>query len=530
MHRARMRLNPDGLICGARAAVVRRLLSRDRFGTVRAMAVFSTNEPEVTDRLIQLEAEGWIRFDGQRDGEDWWETTEQGNRLSATKILKRITTAEGWKIVERLLAETRSINSEPMRSFRVTAIYLFGSMVTGTEDGTVGDVDVVVSNEWRRLPKTDLAAIEKAEGIDKARGLSRFFWGSDRIKAQLRRTSRYVTLHDSADLRLPGNVFRQIYAFDVGQESEVAFDPTDQLHPDPLNDAPEAKTGSPATVAQKTRSWPEVRVGQQVSIDGRSGQRAQHLWQNGLSATEIAHQTHVEPEHVEAYLASCAFKELRTPIIQPSLSGTLSSILPVDANFGIFADVGIGRGVGVTRTSAFKSDPYEHLGRAFLTYAADIYVGDAQPEAVHALIVATKAASIWRGKMKGRAGRLALEVTASSRADGGSKLAKTAVDFRSLEAPMTAALEQLWERREPSDTTMTLLVQMDRADRSRVRLRRRTPDGAIETRAPSDATASINKVLREIRARWAANFDGRDHYTLSLVRYSDDDDAEDFEL
>lgn len=95
---------------------------------------------------------------------------------------------------------------------------------------------------------------------------------------------------------------------------------------------------------------------------------------------------------------------------------------------------------------------------------------------------------------------------------------------------MTAALEQLWERREPSDTTMTLLVQMDRADRSRVRLRRRTPDGAIETRAPSDATASINKVLREIRARWAANFDGRDHYTLSLVRYSDDDDAEDFEL
>jgi predicted nucleotidyltransferase len=56
--------------------------------------------------------------------------------------------------VDEVIEMARVINREPERSRRIKEIRLFGSVLTGSQDETVGDVDMVVLVERRVLPRS----------------------------------------------------------------------------------------------------------------------------------------------------------------------------------------------------------------------------------------------------------------------------------------------------------------------------------------------------------------------------------------
>ncbi len=157
-----MKIETDELICGIRPAVLKKVLKHDRFDTLRLMQVVGLGEPDASTALRCLAEQGWISFSENVEGVDWWETAQLAERLQATRLIKRFPISVGRKIVEDVVAEARRLNQEPQRSRRIQAIYLFGSVLTGDEQGLAGDIDLVVEVARRHLPKADLEALEQA--------------------------------------------------------------------------------------------------------------------------------------------------------------------------------------------------------------------------------------------------------------------------------------------------------------------------------------------------------------------------------
>jgi predicted nucleotidyltransferase len=254
-----MRVAADGLICGVSAVTLRGLLRREQFSTVDAMKAFLLAEPQVTDLMAAFENDGWIAYTGRSNGEDWWIVAAQGHRLTATKIVKRIPEALGWQLVTRLVDQARIVNAEPSRSQRISAIYLFGSLLTGSEDGTVGDVDVVVNTTRRAVPKEQFEKLRLAEIGDRRVGVGGWSFGPNAVKKALLKVSRSISIHDEADLQLPGVRYRQIYAFDAKQEREVPFDPEEQVHPEPFTEEDLVPTARRERFpGREFRPWPKA--------------------------------------------------------------------------------------------------------------------------------------------------------------------------------------------------------------------------------------------------------------------------------
>jgi hypothetical protein len=109
---------------------------------------------QASETLIALCEAGWICFNGTRDYIDYWMVSELGHRLLATPLVPRFPREEGHRIVAEVIEMARAINSEPERSRRIKEIRLFGSVLTGSHDETVGDVDMVVLVERRALPRS----------------------------------------------------------------------------------------------------------------------------------------------------------------------------------------------------------------------------------------------------------------------------------------------------------------------------------------------------------------------------------------
>jgi len=120
------------------------LLRKDRFDTPTAMNWLGLDEPEVTTTLKSLQKSGWIEFEGTSESIDYWRPGNKGQRLTATRLLKRISASEGRRILDRFVDEVRAINADPTKSRRVKTVLLFGSLLTGSQDGSIGDIDIVV--------------------------------------------------------------------------------------------------------------------------------------------------------------------------------------------------------------------------------------------------------------------------------------------------------------------------------------------------------------------------------------------------
>jgi hypothetical protein len=129
-------------ICGVRPAVLKSLLRKgyERFDTPTAMEHLELDEPAITTTLCALQQSGWVKFLGTRDGVDWWRPGTNGQRLLATVLLKRISRAQAQEILAQLIEEARAINADAAISSRIKQIVLFGSLLTGVPEDTVGDI------------------------------------------------------------------------------------------------------------------------------------------------------------------------------------------------------------------------------------------------------------------------------------------------------------------------------------------------------------------------------------------------------
>jgi DNA-binding PadR family transcriptional regulator len=104
-----MKVDAVKLISGIKPAVLKGLLRKDRFDTPTAMNWLGLDEPEVTTTLKSLQKSGWIEFEGTSESIDYWRPGNKGQRLTATRLLKRISAAEGRHILDRFVDEVRAI-------------------------------------------------------------------------------------------------------------------------------------------------------------------------------------------------------------------------------------------------------------------------------------------------------------------------------------------------------------------------------------------------------------------------------------
>lgn len=167
-----MKVDAVKLISGIKPVVLKGLLRKDRVDTPTAMNWLGQDEPEVTTTLKGLQKSGWIEFEGTSESVDYWRPGNKGQRLTATRLLKRISAAEGRQILDRFVDEVRAINADPTRSRRVKTILLFGSLLTGNQGGSIGDIDVVVEIAHRDLTEDVRKQLEKAEKLSKPAGLN----------------------------------------------------------------------------------------------------------------------------------------------------------------------------------------------------------------------------------------------------------------------------------------------------------------------------------------------------------------------
>ena len=158
-----MRVDREQTICGVKPAALKRLLQREAFSTVDAALEFGLSEPALSMAMRDLERGGWIEWSGRDRHIDRWRTADKGLRLCATRLIRRFPVSEGRAIVERVVDKAREMNAGPDRSRRIVRIILFGSVLTGRDDEDAGDIDLVIEVERRRLDRSALDVLEKAE-------------------------------------------------------------------------------------------------------------------------------------------------------------------------------------------------------------------------------------------------------------------------------------------------------------------------------------------------------------------------------
>jgi predicted nucleotidyltransferase len=222
-----MKVDAVKLISGIKPAVLKGLLRKDRFDTPTAMNWLGLDEPGVTTTLKGLQKSGWIEFEGTSESVDYWRPGNKGQRLTATRLLRRIAAAEGHQILERFIDEVRAINADPTRSRRVKTILLFGSLLIENQDGSIGDIDVVVEIGHRDVTENVRKALEKAEQLSKPAGLNfidSLYWPEILIRRRLAKISRYLSFHPASDLQIGTTSYQEVYSFDLQRECELRSD------------------------------------------------------------------------------------------------------------------------------------------------------------------------------------------------------------------------------------------------------------------------------------------------------------------
>ena len=242
-------------------------------------------EPLASTTLRQLAEEDWLSFDGTTSsGLECWKTGLHGRRLVATKIIKRFPVAEGLALLPKVIAEAERLNAE-RSSLRITSIWLFGSVLTGSPDDDAGDVDLVVNVARRPLSEKELEAIEAEEKLRAPPSQRSLFFDNQRMKEMLRaikKVSRRISVHVPSDVETLGLPYREIYRFDVDtdQRAEPAGDAAGRP-PETIGVDKQSSDQAPAIEAVAPPVMPNEPVSLDDPVDLETLLLAQHFWTVG---------------------------------------------------------------------------------------------------------------------------------------------------------------------------------------------------------------------------------------------------------
>lgn len=374
-----MRISAKDTICGLRPAKLKDLFARNDFSTLRAAKKLGMDVRQASETLIALCEAGWICFNGTRDYIDYWMVSELGHRLLATPLVPRFPREEGHRIVAEVIEMARAINSEPERSRRIKEIRLFGSVLTGSHDETVGDVDMVVLVERRVLPSDVFKELEHAECKEAPVGMDhvdQLFWSRKQILRRLKKVSRKLSLHDEDDLRALNAPYQTVYAYDAEKEREVPFDTA----------VKEAEIPTETTETASEFSWLDKRHEDRIDfpvmpakapkeayVRASALQQALHMWLRGAPIELIAKTVGMSKSGVSAYLASCHSRQPVDFKFDSSFRATVSQALEPQRDYwiGVKLDVLAPRQVMI-EVNAKRSDNRSIVGNARLGVNHDI--------------------------------------------------------------------------------------------------------------------------------------------------------------
>lgn len=289
---------------------LRTLLSgRKSFSTSYAMRILRLREPDATVKLIEMTRSGWIEYDGESKRIDWWKAARLGINFSMKKMLKRVTVAQGMKIVENAVAAARAFNDED-RATAITRISLFGSLVRGgDESGTIGDVDLQVVYENRRsLCDDELNRRIAADKVGAPRGWTYLHepeeWGRRRGLRAIRAVSTRISASTWDNIGGMGCEHRVVYAYDSTTGREIPFDPAtvpaDASKQQAFNVVAVVGPLPPVPVARAMPAFPRHATGH-ARVDAES---AEYGWTRGMSIAAIGKWLGKHPDEVKAVLAA----------------------------------------------------------------------------------------------------------------------------------------------------------------------------------------------------------------------------------
>lgn len=469
-----MRISAKDTICGLRPATLKELLAKDDFTTLYAFKKLGLDVRETSQTLIDLCEAGWIRFAGTWDYIDHWTVTEKGHRLLATRLGARFPREEGRRIVQEVVKLAGAINREPERSRRIKEIRLFGSVLTGSDDETAGDVDLVVLVERRLLPKEILGQLEQAERQSAPSHfdpVDQIHWPRTQILRQLKSISRKISLHGNDDLTTLNAPYQTVYAFDFEKESEVPFDPAikQAAKGSDFAEAAMHQSGLASRAADRVEV-PEMpdRLPKERHIQQQNLHKAWHMWQRGAPLEAIAEMADMSKASVCSYLASFNRQEPVPYVFDASFRATLSQALQGQRNYWIGVNLMIfGANQALIEVHAKLPDNRTIVGEARLYVGLKIGCsGYSHTFPIIGLIA--DYALRWYKQMGSRFGDLRAKVsTVFAPTDGPEPLvAPRPLEFADLERPMDEFLRERFP--VAVDKRSRLALQVTLAERIRV--------------------------------------------------------------
>lgn len=444
-----MNIDRDTPICGIRPVLLKALVRHDRFDTPRAMALLDMAEPRISETLRQLAAAGWVSWGGERESIDQWRSTPLGHRLAASRLIRRFPIAQGRTLLPKIVEAARVLNRNPDASHRIAEILLFGSVLTGEDDGDAGDIDLVVHVARRKLPAETMNALIEAEEKAMPRHLDyvqRLDRQANDLRRAIKKVSNKISLHGFSDVETFAAPHRQLYNYDVGTESEIAPDPRIQVvQPEEKAHTDITQTLPPPLDARPWPVAPNVPVALEP-MDAAPLRLAQHLWIKGGDASEIAGRLGLPVQSVLAYLARR--KEARDeepPKFDISLDWMIDQAFDPSCGYAVMVEIVKLHEQDVTiECNALDADTFERLADIRMFGGSDTWISgrcDLQPM----LEPVAQAASAWWAKMRDQFVGLdvRLFVLRSSAYGRAEAFGSRRPDFRSLVPPMRKLLQRL---------------------------------------------------------------------------------------
>ncbi|HEX7892721.1 MAG TPA: nucleotidyltransferase domain-containing protein [Terriglobales bacterium] len=204
-----MNINNHSDIAGIAARKLRDALRRmnPSFITADDMARRLNIPSEEADSLIKLLVRNryLTHSRNSRSGECFYETTILGNALMNASAAPKLSRKTAERNLEQFMHRVNIINADPSYVFCISAVILFGSMVTG--DGSVSDIDLAVeleANEKDPIRFQELSRKRIADARSAGKRFSTYtealLWPRQEIYKFCSRRVRGVNLHDLSDL------------------------------------------------------------------------------------------------------------------------------------------------------------------------------------------------------------------------------------------------------------------------------------------------------------------------------------------
>lgn len=365
-----MRIDRNELICGVRPALLKKLFRRDNFDALTAMRDLGLVEPDTSQTLAALERDDWIAYDGCAGYVSRWRARRKARRLCATQLIKRFPIPEGRRIAAQVVEEAREINRDPRSSRRVTAITLFGSVLTGRDEDEAGDIDLVIEVRKRILPAVEMERITLAEETAMPASLN-FIARLGRVEHQilrrLKKISNKISVHGHGDLETTGAPHCLLYAYDIEREREMPVDTVVRQLPKSAEgvEVRSAADAAPCQVPTIRTDWPVApnRPAEIAYLEIAQLLRAQHMWVNNAPLSEIARETRMPEEAVLAYLASRRTEQTSAAPFRANLGTMIGATIAPASKYPIVTRVSLQPGTDVLITTEIR-DPDSFAGLA----------------------------------------------------------------------------------------------------------------------------------------------------------------------